>query len=174
MGLVSVVMIFGMPKLMENSTYSGCGTWVACSMEGFANFLQWMRRRRRNSKRCRLALSVVVEVLRMLRVRFRTSIWLDFCQGSLVLRRARRSEFACKRRNTRMHAKSHTFRTLSPVYNSIHQHTAVISQLPPQREDDLPGYFQHGHPSVSARICFNNSRASPTRSSIYVPSPQHI
>ena len=72
MGLVSVVMIFGMPKLMENSMYSGCCTWVACSMEGLANFLQWTRRRRRNSKRCRLALSAVVEALRMLRARSRT------------------------------------------------------------------------------------------------------
>ena len=174
MGLVSVVMIFGMPKLMENSMYSGCCTWVACSMEGLANFLQWTRRRRRNSKRCRLALSAVVEALRMLRARSRTSIWLDFCQGSLVLRRVRRSEIACKRRNTRIHARDHTFRTMSPVYTSIHQHTAVISQLPPQEKMTCRDIF-----SLDIHLCPQGSastttRASPARSSIYVPSPQHI
>lgn len=174
MGLVSVVMIFGMPKLMENSMYSGCCTWVACSMEGLANFLQWTRRRRRNSKRCRLALSAVVEALRMLRARSRTSIWLDFCQGSLVLRRVRRSEFACKRRNTRIHVKDHTLRTMSPVYTSIHQHTAVISQLPPREKMTCRDTF-----SLDIHLCPQGSastttRASPARSSIYVPSPQHI
>jgi hypothetical protein len=108
MGLVSVVMIFGMPKLMENSPFSGYCIRGGCSMEGFANSLQWMRRLRRNSKRCRLALSVVVEALRMPRARFRTLILLDSCQGSLAARKVRRSELACKGRNTRIHAKKNT------------------------------------------------------------------
>lgn len=63
MGLVSVVMIFGMPMIMDNSMYSGFSSCHACSMEGYANSLQWTRRRRRNSKRCRRALSVALEAL---------------------------------------------------------------------------------------------------------------
>ena len=63
MGLVSVVMIFGMPMIMDNSMYSGFSSCHARSMEGYANSLQWTRRRRRNSKRCRRALSVVLEAL---------------------------------------------------------------------------------------------------------------
>ena len=102
-------------------------------MEGFANSLQWMRRLRRNSKRCRLALSVVVEALRMPRARFRTLILLDSCQGSLAARRVRRSELACKGRNTRINAKK-TLRFWPPpsVHNSVPstQHRAVMSQLP--------------------------------------------
>jgi hypothetical protein len=95
MGLVSVAMIFGMPKLMENSTFS-CwkrsrhNAWFGC---GFTDYCaQWMTRRRRKwktSSRARLA------VLRVLLRRFRTSTWLVSCRGSLVvtkLERRRRSE----------------------------------------------------------------------------------
>jgi hypothetical protein len=158
MGLVSVVMIFGMPKLMENSTCFGYRTCDACSTGGFANSLQWMRRQRRNSKRCRLALSVVEEALRMLRARFRTLTWLDSCRGSLVLRRVRRSETACKRRNTTINAKAH----IPAIVPSLYLHSSAPGShvsAASSREDDLPEHFQPGHPSVSARICFNNCQS---------------
>jgi hypothetical protein len=173
MGLVSVVMIFGMPKLMENSTCFGYRTCVACSTWDFANSLQWMRRRRRNSKRCRLALSVVEEALRMLRARFKTLTWLDFCQGSLVLRRVRRSEIACKRRNTRINAKVHIPAIVSGLYlhsSAPGSHISAASS----REDDLPEHF-----SLDIYLCpqdpaLTTIRASTAKSSIYIPSPQHI
>jgi hypothetical protein len=139
MGLVSVVMIFGMPKLMENSTCFGYCTCHACSTRIFANSIQWMRRRRRNSKKCRLALSAAVEALRLLRARSRTLIWPDFCQGNRALRRVRRSEFACKRRNTRIHAKDQTIQSLPSIHISVDstQPQATMFKLPVQ---EMPTY----------------------------------
>jgi hypothetical protein len=95
MGLVSVAMIFGMPKLMENSTFCSRdlrrNAWFGC---GFTDYCaQWTTRLRRKWKRSSRAL---LAVLRVLLSRFRTSIWLDSCPGSLVvvirLERRRRSE----------------------------------------------------------------------------------
>jgi hypothetical protein len=94
MGLVSVAMIFGMPKLMENSTFCSRdirrNAWFGC---GFTDYCaQWMTRLRRKWRRSSKALLVV---LRVLLSRFRTSIWLGSCRGSPVvirLERRRRSE----------------------------------------------------------------------------------
>ena len=111
MGLVSVVMIFGMPKLMENSTSFGNSTCGACSTKVVANSLQWMRRPKRNSKRCRRARLAALEAPWMLPIQFRTLTWPDSCQASLVVRRlgrVKRSELACKRRNTKISAKDQT------------------------------------------------------------------
>jgi hypothetical protein len=162
MGLVSVVMIFGMPKLMENSTFSGYSSCDSLSMGGFANFLQWMRRPRRNLKRCRLALSVVEEALRMLRVRFRTSIWLDFCQGSPVVRRVRRSELACKRRNIRIHAKElriwHHW-SLCPFVTASGSNTSAAFSGARRLAEILSAW-------ISACVCFSLPGALPRLSNL--------
>jgi hypothetical protein len=80
--------------------------------------------------------------------------WLDFCQGSLVLRRVRRSEIACKRRNTRINAKAHIPAIVSGLY--LHSSAPGSHISAASREDDLPGHFQPGPSPVSARICFDN------------------
>jgi hypothetical protein len=108
MGLVSVVMIFGMPKLMENSTCfwvesRGCG-------ECFADCLQWTRRRRRKWKRCS---RVRLAVLRVLRRRYRTSIWLGSCRGSRVVIRVGRG-----RRSERMYIGWHRLMRSKRVHTS--------------------------------------------------------
>lgn len=100
MGLVSVVMIFGMPKLMENSEYFGkrkslclCAVW--CQDVVANNTLQWTTRRRRTSRRCS---RTRLEVKRAQRARCRTSILRASCLGSLARRgmlgRRRRSNIA--------------------------------------------------------------------------------
>lgn len=161
MGLVSVVMIFGMPKLMENSTCSGYST---CDMAGFANSLQWMKRRRRNLKRCRQVHSVVAEALRMLRIRFRTLTWLDSCQASPVVIRIRRSELAYKRRNKRIHAKTRSFRPFSLIRFSYRQNPTVIPQLLSGIRNDLPkhshSHTNSGYPSVSATFASTTTEVS--------------
>lgn len=98
MGLVSVVMIFGMPKLMENSKYF----WMTlrgrvCCKDDRTDYTQWTRRLRRKWKRCSKAHSVVRKVLQR---KFRTSTWLDSCQASLVVKR-----LAQRRRSERMYAE---------------------------------------------------------------------
>lgn len=109
MGLVSVVMIFGMPKLMENSTSiekTICG--IACLKDDLSDHLQWMRRPRRKWRRCSRAHSVVPKVLRR---RFRTSTWLDSCQASLLvtkLDRQRKSEHMCAEANRTIHLDKST------------------------------------------------------------------
>lgn len=88
MGLVSVVMIFGMPKLMENSMCF-CGYMCCCAWfeECFTDMLQWTRRLRRRWRRCSRAPSVE---LRVLPPRSRTSTWLVSCRESLVVTRVDR------------------------------------------------------------------------------------
>lgn len=79
MGLFSVVMIVGMPKLMENSKcYSDrmCGTYH----DGRGTDLsQWMKRPRKSWRRFSKA---PLEARAMLRTRCRISIWLVSCQES--------------------------------------------------------------------------------------------
>lgn len=88
MGLFSVVMIVGMPKLMENSKCyrtSRCGTYG----EGrFTDLLQWMTRRRRSWRRSSRTHSEAAEKLR---AKCRTSTWLDSCLESPAVALAKRS-----------------------------------------------------------------------------------
>jgi len=104
MGLVSVVMIFGMPKLMENSTFFGrCLPGCAHLAERFTDYSQWTRRPRRKWKRCSRTHLVVLKVL--LR-RFRTSTWLvSYLESPAVtnLDRRRRSERMYTKRNRHIH-----------------------------------------------------------------------
>lgn len=75
MALVSVVMIFGLPYLMENSkqNYSQSRFQVR---DMRTNTLQWIRRPRLNSRRCKRSLHSWVR--QDLRPQCKASIWLDF------------------------------------------------------------------------------------------------
>jgi hypothetical protein len=116
MGLVSVVMIFGMPKLMENSTFFlTCLCGCASFGEHFTDCVQWMMRLRRKWKRCSRAHSVVLKVLLH---RFRTSTWLDSCQENPAvtkLVRRRRSERMYRTTNRQIHHDSTIARSWSIV-----------------------------------------------------------
>lgn len=79
MGLFSVVMIFGMPKIMENSKYHRAGICVAFDKRQFANLVQWTTRPRRSWKRCS---GTPLEALERLQAKCRTSIWLVSCPES--------------------------------------------------------------------------------------------
>jgi hypothetical protein len=109
MGLVSVVMIFGMPKLMENSTYFwSCLCGYVCWRERFTDCEQWTRRPRRKWKRCSRAHSAVLKVLLH---RFRTSTWLGFClESPAVPVRQRRSERMYTKWNRHIHHCLQMFR----------------------------------------------------------------
>jgi hypothetical protein len=102
MGLVSVVMIFGMPKLMENSRcFWSCLCGCAFCKKRFTDCSQWTRRPRRKWKRCSRTRSVALKVLLP---RFRTSIWPDSCLESLaVLDQRRRSERMYTKWNRNIH-----------------------------------------------------------------------
>ena len=96
MGLVSVVMIFGMPKLMENSTFFwSCSCSHAYFKAHFTDCSQWTRRPGRKWKRCSRTRLVV---LRALLRRSRTSTWLVSCLESLTVPDQRR-------RSERMYTK---------------------------------------------------------------------
>jgi hypothetical protein len=116
MGLVSVVMIFGMPKLMENSTFFlTCLCGCASFGEHFTDCVQWMMRLRRKWKRCSRAHSAVLKVLLH---RFRTSTWLDSCQENPAvtkLVRRRRSERMYRTTNRQIHHDSTIARSWSIV-----------------------------------------------------------
>jgi hypothetical protein len=104
MGLVSVVMIFGMPKLMENSTcFRSCLDGCAYLEGRFTDYVQWTTRPRRRWKRCRRARSVVLKVLLH---RSRTSTWLDSCRASLAVTKLdprRRSKSMYSKTNRQIH-----------------------------------------------------------------------
>lgn len=118
MGLVSVVMIFGMPYLMENSTFSwkrrsGGGLYYE---DGFTDFIsQWTKRRRRRWKRCSRARSAV---LRVRPRRFRTSIWLASCLASLRLLRLGRRRRSERDREPNECKDTHNSRLLG-IFTSI-------------------------------------------------------
>lgn len=122
MGLVSVVMIFGMPKLMENSmcfwSYF-CGR--ACSKERFTDHAQqWTTRLRRRWRRCSRAHLVVPKVLPH---RFRISIWPDSSLESLAvtkLERPRRSECMYMKWNRRIHHDTGDLRLMTCVRELSH------------------------------------------------------
>jgi len=102
MGLVSVVMIFGMPKLMENSTcFWSCLCGYICCKERFTDHLQWTRRPRRKWKRCsRTRLAAPKALL----PRFRTSTWLVSClESPAVPDQRRRSERMYTKWNRHIH-----------------------------------------------------------------------
>lgn len=92
MGLFSVVLIFGMPKLMESSKDTIASTIHARWREYLANFRQWTTRRRRNLKKCSRIRS---EAPKVQPTRCKTSTWPDSCLESLAagtLAQARRNE----------------------------------------------------------------------------------
>ena len=125
MGLVSVVMIFGMPKLMENSTYFwSCSCSHAYLKAHFTDCLQWTRRPGRKWKRCSRTHSVVLKAL--LR-RSRTSTWLGSCLESLTVPDQRR-------RSERMYTKwnRHIYRDLQTSYDAFFCETRHISTAVPR------------------------------------------
>lgn len=127
MGLVSVVMIFGMPYLMENSTsFLGGRAGGACYEDSFTDMiLQWMRRRRRKWKKCSRARSVVLRVpLR----RFRTSTWLASFLASLPLLRPGRRRRSEHDREPKECKYTYNFHLLVPSQLSLRDPT----RIPPQ------------------------------------------
>lgn len=88
MALVSVVMIFGLPYVMENSASQSENAWST------SNLLQWTRRLKRNSRRCRRSLQSWAR--RVPRILCRTSTWLGSCQAVAKQRRPALLEEAAK------------------------------------------------------------------------------
>lgn len=70
MGLFSVVMIFGMPYLMDNSEALIARALLLDVIESMhADFVQWTRRRRQSSRRCRRVARSLGRVARQTRYR---------------------------------------------------------------------------------------------------------
>ena len=98
MGLVSVVMIFGMPYLMENSEALIARALRLNIHWMCADDLQWIRRPRRSLRRCRRTARSPGRAVR--RTRFKTSIWRASCLAS------RMSQLAVGRRRSRCQVSS--------------------------------------------------------------------
>lgn len=119
MGLFSVVMIFGMPYLMENSMF--VSPYEKAQMLTYSE--QWTPKRKRNSRKCRVNRRSQARMV--LRTSCRISIWQVGWRG--VQRRLRRLLREVAGRRSRYEANQHIFNNLKRllVYYNWGRYAAV-------------------------------------------------
>jgi hypothetical protein len=128
MGLVSVVMIFGMPYLMENSEALIARALRLILPQNSTDNSQWTQRLRQSSTRCRQRVRSMAQM--ELRTRYRTLILLDSSLASrrhlhLLVARRRRSRLISPYK--RMHSPRHL-----PLSTPVHEVSCAC--MPPRHK----------------------------------------
>lgn len=155
MGLVSVVFIFGMPYMMENSEAAPATQWRIMRIWTRTDLTQWTQRPRPSSRRCRRA--ALSEVQAVLRTKFRISIWRVSCQESRMLRLARKDDscFSCRKlKNTTftIHAISCYFQSdLTPRADFRAGRTSLMPDWYP-RIFRHPSQYCSNYPNVNELV----------------------